>query len=243
MSVIKKANYFVKGMKEKPKYVYTQEEMKDFEEYIIQNFGEYSKVYHELYSPDVHIDILVIPPTPEHNFYKLITEGVGAYKMNTPDIAKDYELERAELIIYLPPEWNMKISNSNYDWVIKNLKMIGRIPIEENSWIGWGHTISHDPNGNIPFSDKTKFCATLLINATTYNNKDLHFRFEDKGKINFYQLIPLYKEELQYKMNNGLEALLEIFDENNLDLVLDLNRKNLCEEKNKDLEEELEIDI
>lgn len=242
MSIIKKANYFVKGLKEKPKYMYTQEDMREYEEYIEKNFGKF-KVYHELYSPDIHIDILIVPPSPEANYYKLITEGIGAYKMNTPEELNDYRLDRMELITYLPPSWDMKI-DEQVGWIISNMKLIGRVPIMNNTFICSGQTISYYDENDI--KDK-KFCASLLINGMTYNNKELHFRFDENRKINFYQVIPIFKEELQYKLDNGLEAFLDVLDDNRLDLVVDFNRSNLCEDKNQEkaklIENEIEEEI
>lgn len=244
MSVIKKAKYFAKGIKEKPIYMYSNEEMEIFEQYVTENIGKFEKIYHELYSPDVHLDILVIPPSKESNYYKLVTEGMGAYKMNVPDEIKDWEIDRAELIIYLPPDWNMQI-NKESKWIIEQLKIIGRLPIEEKSWVGFGHTFSHSENGDIPFSENVNFSATLLVDALDRNQKDMNLRLDQKGKINFYQLIPIYKEELQYKQSNGLEALLERFTDEGLDLVVDVNRKNFCDDRNlqllqEDNEEEIE---
>lgn len=241
-SIIKKCNYYIKGKKEKPIYAYTKNEMKEYENYISKNFGNISKVYHELYSPDIHVDIIIIPPTPEQNFYKLITEGVGAFKMNVPEMVKQFELERMELITYLPPDWDMKIEKQ-YGWIISNLKLIGRLPISQDTLICSGQTVSYYN------SDKIKdniFCASLLIPASN-NKKQLDFRFDRKGKINFYQIIPLYKEELEYKLDNGLEALIDVLDENQLDLVVDFNRPNYCKGyKSKDIkevEDDLEKDI
>ena len=45
--------------------------------------------------------------------------------------------------------------------------------------------------------------------------------------INFYEIVPLYPEELQYKIENGADALFELFEEKGIPYkVLDLNRKN-----------------
>ena len=72
------------------------------------SFGEYEQVFHEIVSPDIHLDIIIVPPTEKNNYYKLITMGMGAYGMNVPDNFREYELERAELVLYLPPTWNIK---------------------------------------------------------------------------------------------------------------------------------------
>ena len=44
--------------------------------------------------------------------------------------------------------------------------------------------------------------------------------------INFYQLFPLYKEELEYKFHHDADSLLQRFDEEALSGVIDNQRKN-----------------
>ena len=45
--------------------VYTEEEMSAIEQHIKNTFGEFDNVFHELVSPDIHVDICVVPPSAE----------------------------------------------------------------------------------------------------------------------------------------------------------------------------------
>lgn len=244
MSIIKKANYFVKGLKEKPKYMYTQEESEYFEGYIKRNFGEYNLVFHELYSPDVHVDILIIPPSEKSNYYKLITMGAGAYKMNVPDEIKKHDLDRAEFVAFLPPDWDMNEKDSKYNWILRELQNLGRISINENGWIGFGHTIFNEEN--IPFSKHANFSSIILLSAQVETEGySVDLKLPNKGTINFYQVFPLYKEEVDYIKNNGVESLSKIIpDPENFIPIIDINRKNYCEgmvlNKVEEVEEEIE---
>lgn len=56
-------------------------------------------VFHELVSPDIHVDICVITPSEERDYYSLVTMGMGAHRMNVPEELAEYRLERAELAI------------------------------------------------------------------------------------------------------------------------------------------------
>lgn len=47
--------------------------------------------------------------------------------------------------------------------------------------------------------------------------------------INYLQIIPLYREEMNFVIENSLEELLERFKEKCISPVLDANRKNMCE--------------
>ena len=56
--------------------VYTIEEMEAVEEHIRKYFGEIGHVFHELVSPDIHVDICVVPPDGERKYYTLVTRCV-----------------------------------------------------------------------------------------------------------------------------------------------------------------------
>ena len=62
---------------------------------------------HELVSPDIHIDICVIPPRKEHEYYTLVTMGMGAFKMPVPEDDEYEDLKRAELLVNLPSDWHL----------------------------------------------------------------------------------------------------------------------------------------
>ena len=105
------------------RYLYTEEEVEQYEKYIMEQFGEYEEVLHEIVSPDIHLDIIVVPPTEKNNYYKLITMGMGAYKMNIPRELKEDELERAELVLFLAPTWDIKSQKEEEFWPISQLKI------------------------------------------------------------------------------------------------------------------------
>lgn len=208
-----------------PMYLYTEEEINQYEQYVMDQFGEYTEVFHEIVSPDIHLDIIIIPPTDDNHYYKLITMGMGAYKMNVPPELAQYELERAELVLYLPPEWNIKSDKEEDYWPIRQLKATARLPIQCSTWLGYGHTVSADAE-NSPYAGNTRFCSMMLLNALNNNFEKLDLRMESTGKINFYQVFPLYEEELNYKRNNDANALLNLFSDDDIMPVVNINRKN-----------------
>ena len=44
-----------------------------------------------------------------------------------------------------------------------------------------------------------QFCSMMLVDVYDKEGHDLDLRMKTKGKINFYQLFPLYQEELEFK--------------------------------------------
>ncbi len=65
--------------------LYSREELDRLESFIARRFGRYESVFHELISPDIHVDIAIIAPDEKRNYYTLVTMGMGAHRMNVPD--------------------------------------------------------------------------------------------------------------------------------------------------------------
>lgn len=208
-------------------FLYTEKEIDEYECYIQENFGEYKEVLHEIISPDIHLDIIVVPPTDEDPYYKLITMGVGAYAMNIPENLRGEELEHMELVLYLPKTWDIKSSDEKDYWPIRYLKILGRLPINMDTWLGFGHTI-HGNEDMTPFAENTELNSFVLLTACNLMYERLDLTLSSGKKINFYQMFPLYQEELDYKLENGLDALLDLFDDEDILPVLNIKRHNYC---------------
>ena len=66
----------------------------------------------------------------------------------------------------------------------------------------------------------------MLVDVYDKEGHDLDLRMKSKGKINFYQLFPLYKEELEYKQKKNAESLLNLFDDEDLIPIVNIHRRN-----------------
>lgn len=218
------------------KYAYTKEELEILENFIKDNYGDFDLVLHEKVSSGIHLDIAIVPPTEKHNYYKLVTMGMGSYLMNVPESLKSYNLERAELVLFLPSTWDINSAKEEDYWPIRYLKVLARLPIENHSWLGFGHTVSAN-NENTTYASNTNFCSIMLLTALNNQNSKLNLNLKNRGKINFYQLYPLYKEELEYKMNHDSIALLNLINDKDLSPVLNIKRKNYGLEDKKVVKE------
>lgn len=190
--------------------VYSEEEMEAVEGYISKRFGEFETVFHEIYSPDIHVDICLIPPDGERNYYTLVTMGMGAHRMNVPEELAEYRLERAELAICLPPDWKLdeeSLKDDDQYWPIRLLKSTARLPVQCDTWLGWGHTVQMDEGET--YAQATALCGCILIEPQRSESEDDICTLPDGEPVNFYQLIPLYQDEIAYKLEHGAKALLE----------------------------------
>ncbi len=214
--------------------IYTVEEMEVIEKHISKYYGKIENVYHEIFSPDIHIDICIVPPTKEKDYYTLVTMGMGAYKMSVPLELKDENLERAELAISLPPNWKIGQSDEIWYWPIRLLKRLARLSIETNSWIGWGHSIDNQE----VFAENTNLCASLIVEPQGVDGEAEICVLPNGDKVNFYHVIPLYREEVDYKKENNCEQLLAQMAD--ISFVVDPQRFSAISDE---LEEELYAQI
>ena len=210
-----------------PTEVYTEEELETVESYIETNFGTYANVFHEIVSPDIHLDICIIDPTEERNYYMLVTLGMGAHRMNVPKELAEYKLERAELAIALPPDWKIHEDDEVHYWPIRLLKTLARLPIEDDTWLAWGHTI----DGRSPYAKNTALSAALIVSGQVKKGGSNVCVLPDGDEINFYQIIPLHKDELKYKLEHDADALLDRFAERHVSFVIDPERRSALASK------------
>ena len=188
--------------------VYTEEEMEAVEGHIQQYFGKFENVFHEIVSPDIHVDICMVPPTEERDYYTLVTMGMGAHRMNVPEELAEYKLERAELAIALPADWKLdqeSMKDEKWYWPIRLLKSLARLPIASDTWLGFGHTMDNKEN----FAENTKLCAAILTGPQSTEEGGEVCTLPGGEEVNFYQVIPLYEDELDYKLEHDVDALLD----------------------------------
>ena len=204
---------------------YTEAEMRAVDAHINVHFGRSDTVFHEIVSQDIHLDVCIIEPTPERNYYTLVTLGMGAHRMNVPKQMRCHKIERAELFMCLPPDWEIKNKDNRWFWPIRLLKSTARIPGNSDSWLGYGHTVaSTDPPE--PYAENTLLCAAMLVMPEQFGEDSFVCRLPAGNQVVFYQLLPIYREEMEYTFANSageLEALLG----DDFDFVLNPTRRNV----------------
>ena len=180
-------------------------------------------MFHELASPDIHVDICVVPPSEERDYYTLVTMGMGAHRMNVPEELAEYKLERAELAIALPTHWKLdaeSIKDEKWYWPIGLLKVLARLPIANDTWLGFGHTMDKQS----PFAEDTKLCSAILTGPQSVKQGSEVCILPDGEEVNFYQVIPLYQEESAYKMEYDADVLLKKME--GISFVVNPSRQN-----------------
>lgn len=189
-------------------------------------------VFHELPTLDLHLDVYLIKPENK-SFNILLTSGMSTLKMNVEEqVENPKEVEFAELMMLIPKtiDFGPVFTGKNkYDWIISILKTTAKFPHFYDTWIGIGHTIQAQEDLT-PYASNTDFVGAVILPSVTFD-QDFTEINKNGRKINIYNVHPLYKNEMEYKIENGYGKLLGLLIEANEEEVLDLNRKNLIPKK------------
>ena len=201
-------------------------------EHIRKYVGDPATVLHEIVSEYVHIDVHVIAPRPDRDFYTLITSGMSDNPMATPKQVKGRGFEFAELMLCLPSTWNVanysivSDESSEKDWPVLWLKQLARFPHQYKTWLWWGHSM---PNGDpaVPLASDTELCGWLLMEPKLVPDGFKVLKRPDGGNVVFFAAVPIYREEMEIKVKEGAERLGELFDEFKVTELVDPKRVNV----------------
>lgn len=189
-------------------------------------------VFHEISTLDLHLDVYLIEPK-NVSFKILMTSGMSTLKMNVSEQAENpQELEFAELMMLIPKDIEfdqLYTAKNKNDWIITILKRTAKFPHFYDTWLGIGHSIQAEEDMT-PYGSDTDFVGALVLPSVTFDEKFTKIN-KNGRQINIYNVFPLYKNELEYKIENGYNKLLDFLIKANAKEVLDLNRKNLISKK------------
>lgn len=210
--------------------VHERRNLEDIENHVAKYIGEVETVLHEIASDLIHLDVLYVPAVPGRPYHVLVTSGMSDLAMSIPDGMEEYD--RAELLVVLPETWPISeqaMTDEASYWPIRWLKYVGRLPHNYNSWVGWGHTI---PNSNPPEKiANTEFVGVMAMVPNWVEPEFFRLHSSSGDTISFYQLVPLYQEEMDLKLEFGAEELEVRFEQSNIGFVLDSGRKNVAKRK------------
>ena len=198
--------------------------------HIEEHVGKIRTGFQEKWGDTSSPDILFVRATLEQPFHIFFTCGVSDNPMNVPEGMEEYS--RAELAIALPQSWPLggkSIKNDESIWPLRWLKRVGRLPQDQKTWIGKGHTISNGDPWE-PIAD-TNFTGVLVSPPFGLPQEFSQLQTRQGVNILFYLLIPLYKEEMDLKLRKGSQALEKLLHKHDTDFVLDLQRTNVAKKK------------
>lgn len=100
------------------------------------------------------------------------------------------------------------------------------LPHPDETWLGFGHTFGNEEDEE--FAEGIGFNAVMLAHSMELSEDFIQIELENEQVVTIYTLIPLYKEELGFKKKNDASALLERFDEYDIEEIVKIGRPNVC---------------
>ncbi len=153
------------------------------------------------------VDIVVIPPSEARPYIRLVTLGMSAYEMSIPKEIEVERLERAELTLCLDPSWQLDTDEGR--WPIDLLREMAHLPREQQVWLGYGHTIDNEE----AYAPTTRLSASVLDLPMLDGERMQEVYYVDEDtEVNYYQMLLLYPEELNYSYQASSAALIELLD-------------------------------
>ena len=125
-------------------------------------FGDAGTHLHEIYSPDIHVDLIHYMPSVKRDFHYIVTSGMSDRPLTNAGDPVDEPY--IELALALPASWNVSpagFKNPATWQPVKMLKMLARYPHNNGTFFADGHSI---PAGTEPLV--APMVAILLMPPT-----------------------------------------------------------------------------
>lgn len=206
--------------------------------------GKATQVFHEPRSELVHLDVHAIPARADYPFLTLFTTGMSQRPMPAAPTC-GHVVRRLELMMTLPSSWELPPPTCrchagaepaqkrrrrgpglvDRTWPVRELLAVARYVHERASFVGSGHTL---PNGDPPrrYGRGTRFCCTLVLPSVIAPPQIQRVVGPDREEIEILALWPLYREEVDLKLNVGHDALLNRLERFGITELVDVRRVN-----------------
>ncbi|WP_300662444.1 suppressor of fused domain protein [Fluviicola sp.] len=154
----------------------------------------------------------------------LMTASLSDYKM--PVLEKWAGREFNEIYFCLPTYWDFDDhENYNFSWIYDWIYKLERFVRDKNTWYGPGHTIP-TANPEVPISDLMKQEYFIFLDPILLQKELAPVNVQDKT-VHFLSIVPLFGDELDYKMGKGTQKFVRKLIQRNYDEKLDDYRKSI----------------
>ena len=202
-------------------FSYTPYEAQTIQDHIIKHYGNISRTVMVKECERLDLNLYVIEPTKERDFYTVVTSGMGAYQMDIPDDFKDDNVDRIELLIYLSSNWDIDSAfksspeattgliiegsvtplfgniNAQWNYPIQILKNLAQAPVNNESYFVMGNIMDDET----PFSESTHDSGGILIFPAYTTEEGQECTLPDGQKVGFLQIMPITTDEIERAAN------------------------------------------
>lgn len=130
----------------------------------------------------------------------LVTEGLSEVQL-----PGDPAYARAELVLRLPADWPITLDNERHFWPVLWVRRLAHLPIEH----GTGYKLFTLYDHEEPLGPGVRFTGFLIIAMPGEHGS---YTRSDGERVQLYDLLPLYPDELALADREGIRPLLERLD-------------------------------
>jgi hypothetical protein len=173
-------------------------------------------------------NLLLVRATPGRDCHVVVTTDLSDEAMSAPQS----QWQWAELCALLPPNWPLDPEIWTKDpalgWPMRELQRLVRYSRQTQTWLGFGHTI---PNGDPPepFAPSTAQCCSFLLPPLELPEAFARLRLSNQEILNFWAIVPIYRDELAVKMNQKAPSLIERMTNKSVSDVINPTRPSVFE--------------
>lgn len=150
------------------------------------------------------------------------TASLSNYRMPVSEKWKGREYN--EIAFVVPSYWDFNdLDNLNFNWIFSWLFRLESFVREKQTWFGPGHTI---PAGNPPLAishtmkhDHFIFLDPIFLES--YMEPFVVGEDDEKHLVHFLSIVPIYPDEVDYKMGKSTFHLIKKMRARNFDERLD----------------------
>ena len=176
--------------------------MNSVDDFLMNGFKKFKKL-------DWNKEAFTYFEIPEiHDCRILMTSGLSEHKMQVHP--KHEGEEFIELYMFLPSYWGEnELKESKNDWVFSCLSKAKKHVVSNSTWFGHGHTFSIKIDGASMFNGKEQ--SDYIISNPIELYRFLKPVESNNRVIRFLAIIPIYKNEMDYKEARGTFKMFEKF--------------------------------
>ncbi|MFW9973277.1 MAG: suppressor of fused domain protein, partial [Candidatus Odinarchaeota archaeon] len=196
--------------------------------HIEKYIGKIEKSIHDQKFDRAPLSIHIIPKIYNQDYSALVTSGLSYSPMFPPDAMEFFKY--SELLIKLPLDWPLpidKIKDDEFLWPISELLSLMMYIHSNQQWFSDMHTYG---NGNppFPFAKNTELCGFLfMFPLISFPPEFCELKIDEFKSVIFLQLVPLYKEEMDFAITESSEKLLERIERGEIPDHVDIHRENI----------------
>lgn len=195
--------------------------LEQIQNHVEKYIGKVDRVFHELVSDIIHVDILIVEPTSDKDYYSLVTSGMSDKPMNvSPEQSSPY----IELLLNLPSNWKLSqedFKDENNYWPVRLLKSLARFPHLYNTFLGYGHTVQNGDYDN--YAANTKFSGSILL--PMFDDGERELIISPEKTIEFFTVFPIYEKEMKFSLQKGKDKFFNKLIKHDFSTIIDIHRK------------------